>query len=265
MDLPELLTKKKKKNLSNSESDTIAVTKSKSKIYKQKFRNCWFGSEFSPWIARHPDDLDKPYCTYCDRKLEGGAAHLRRHAKSSYHKKRERTHQIGGFEMVEHSDNINNGLHPEDHVMTTAHQAQHYETVDQYSQMKAPYCEADSLSIVTSDMPHDCHQHVEIPTTHIDMSHMEVATSQVDQNSQIKRVSDLASESLHIHTMQKLEIVEDQATHSTDGGIFQPTIIHESKMHDANEYIVEVSHKLGTYLCDDKIFIVFLTLRSYSL
>ena len=43
--------------------------KSKPKFYKQKFRNCWLQTEFTPWISRNPDDPDKPYCLYCKRKI----------------------------------------------------------------------------------------------------------------------------------------------------------------------------------------------------
>ena len=56
--------------------------------YKQRFKNSWLSGEFSPWLSRNPQDTDRPFCLCCQRKLEGGIAHIRRHAASINHKKR---------------------------------------------------------------------------------------------------------------------------------------------------------------------------------
>ena len=88
-----------------------AIITPKSKYYKQKFRNCWLSEEFSPWLIRNPNNPERPYCIYCDRKLEGGIAHLRRHAKCSMHKKKETTTTFnnipGNLELSQNKAEIN--------------------------------------------------------------------------------------------------------------------------------------------------------------
>jgi len=210
--------------------------KKKSKRYKQRFRECWLNSEYSSWLRRHPSDTDMALCAYCDRKLTGNISHIKRHASSTLHQKR--------------AEKFNDLTH---HYVPSEDEQQHQ--LEHSNVSSHPYMSIAELPHMQP--PHSCGPHIDIPSSHVEVStthmnlnspHIEViAASNLkvpESNHPHQRhhhITELNSSDIHSPVMEEQHIVEEQASHSTDGNIFQPTtMVHSSKMHDQTEYVVEV-------------------------
>ena len=212
--------------------------KSKPKFYKQKFRNCWLQTEFTPWISRNPDDPEKPYCLYCKRKLEGGVAHLRRHAKSTYHKKRE--------EQV----NIDATQAETDHIPSTSYSGQCGHSV--VNQIVPPNLEkvsneakniyqssSSSQNNVTYAQLSTCSN---VPPPDLNMIASNVSINDKTTDYIVGSAGDVNSDCFESEQKQELRIIEEQVIGSTttDRSVYKPPPLTSTNFTDDSNYIIEV-------------------------
>lgn len=222
----KLLDSSIKQEKGSTSSSTKVTSPSKSKYYKQKFRASWLGEEFSPWLTRNPSNPDGPYCVFCERKLEGGISHIRRHARSSMHRKK----SINSFDNLSMQKQLQGELTPSsDHMSNEEYMAssEHMEVSqlplsNMHTQQQLQQEQLDQMAssgTTTSDPTH-------LGTVSIDMKSLPVITSQHSSSQ----------DDLNIPAHG---IIVTPSTNTTDGNLFHPAIDHQDKHN--NDYIIGVS------------------------
>ena len=245
-------------------------TPSKGKVYKQKFRDAWLSKEFNPWLERSYQDPDRPYCLFCEKQLEGGIVHLRRHAKSIIHKKKEELYHHKINKIVPEVEAEPSNVRVADecvHAMETDQQhaeAEHHQELRQQQSTHvehAHYLPALQIKTQVEASPQMTPQHHTIDngiSAHIKYSKMEnvaaepthlmVSSPYVVSSGAVQTVYSDAhhytthSGSVHGISHQAVAAAAQPgmivATQTTDGNYFEPAVVHQNKSSNS-EFIVQ--------------------------